>query len=176
MSKINPFAINAVTGSPAMPFAQYATHTSELNRPCNCDECLIHALALGVIKVTLAEHPETGEEVWVPELTDDETAISIVSADGVRKVFTPGDIPGLAHLMIANKWCAPRKELLPPLYSPSDKKRKPSPADKPAKKPRKSNSAMSASSMMPIGCTCGAAAECTCGNGVATDEDELVIE
>jgi hypothetical protein len=69
-------------------------HEEELNKPCNCAQCVVHALLYGVAKVK-----EVGGE-WVPILVDDKTLgeggkVHCISSPDMR--YAAGRLDGVAE-------------------------------------------------------------------------------
>ena len=149
---LNRFLIDVDSISkPAPLVAQNDYHDVAMNKPCNCGDCLAFALVYGVTRCVRIPGPD-GELMWVPELCEGDTAIFCFSADHVRKTFTGqcnGDIKTFASAIITNGWKAARKELAGPTFHIFDKKRKVPPKEVTPPTPKKANTAMSASSMMP---------------------------
>jgi hypothetical protein len=157
-SPLNRYVIDVDNVEANKLVARNSYHDCTMNKPCNCNDCLIYALTYGVSKVSEEEGPD-GVKVWMPDLCEEDMQILCFSADHVRKTFTStcvGDITVFASAMVTNSWKAARKDRSGDrVFFMADKKRKAKevtsagPKDANPGTPKKANTAMSAGAMMP---------------------------
>lgn len=157
-SKINVFDFDQDEAFANNPIA--AVHSTRRNAPCNCRECLPFFFIHGAGVMKMATHPATGEEVFIPALTDDDTRIFALSANFYRKFFAKdcnSNMEIFASFVIDKKWRAYSRPVVSSTICFTDVKKRKSSDD--GDIPRKAaNTEASAASLMPASAVAAASA------------------
>lgn len=150
-SKIDVFAFNheEATGSLLHPIAD--VHNTRRNAPCNCRDCLPFFFIHGAGTMQIAKMPATGEEVFVPALTEDGCYVFALSANFYKKHFAKDcnyDMAIFASHVIERKWRAYTKPVVSSSVAFTDVKKRKAP-DTPSAPRKAANTEIAAVAMMP---------------------------